>query len=525
MYSYPANNKISSPDAKLWDILSISSIIFSMLIFLLQWRQLPFFLDMYYHLSTAKGFEAAGGLVLHNFWEYAPSGAPHLYPPLIHIIILGMLKIGVSGIDSVRILSCSVPVFFLYILWHTVKNILNKRIAFFTIYLCLCSSLFMTSLSFTPAATIAMALFLLGVSSIYHNRLITSVLLFGLVFYTHTGIAVILIIFILLLKTSRIINRRELIKLIFFTLLIGSPWFIHLLNNIKAISWNNSAQMALRLYPVIIIFFITGSFRAFKNINRYKIFIIFLLSLLPMGILYPFRLISSQGMTGLIIFAGIGLDYSYKTLCDILSKKDPAKKYMSFSLAVILLYLIFFSPSISFFKKNIHFNPSDSQLTSIFEGKERKPEYVTSTGIYNDLFFKRLALEVNKHTDSGQPIWSNYRYITAILWCITQRPAVSHTLLEISLKNETLNLDRACLLIVIDKPGGELKRVQKRTGHDFYIAENFKHGGVNIYLLKNKRRHINYTSANIKPVITARYLFIMLFIYMIAITLSCRHKK
>src|SRR5512136_318206 len=83
-----------------WDFYSC--VIFFIAIFfqVLQWPRLPLFIDCYYHLSVAQGFSDAGGWVGRAFWEYAPYGRPHLYPPFFHILELFLYK---SGLDFITI--------------------------------------------------------------------------------------------------------------------------------------------------------------------------------------------------------------------------------------------------------------------------------------------------------------------------------------------------------------------------------------------------------------------------------------
>jgi len=523
---HPNNNRyiLSDPNNRIWSILTLFSILLSSLIFILQWRQLPFFLDMYYHLAVAKGFNATGGLVLRNFWEYGPAGGPQLYPPLIHIIILALLKTGLSGITALKLLSCIVPSLFLCTVWYVMKNILNKRTAFFTLYLCLCASLFMISISFTPAATIATTLLMLAILSIYKKRILTGALIMGLIFYTHTGIALLSLLFIFLAWISKIIYTRQFMKLLALPLIIGLPWSIHIIKSVPLISWSSSAQMPLRFYPVIILLFVMGLIKALGDIKQYKIFIILILTLVPMGLSYPFRLLSSQGMIGFIALAGIGLDRLYTIMDRGLKNISRARGYAGFLMFVLLSYLIIFAPSINLHNNKPHLEISDSQLTAIFEGKERKPEYITSAGIYNDSLLKELSSYINTHADKDTFIWSNYRYIAGMLWCITQRPSLSHMLLEVNLKDSELNLSNASLLIIIDGPKGEFRRINKIVKSDFNIVETLKKEGVDIYILKNKNAETKQIFSTAKPFILTPYLFMILCVYIATIAFSAKHK-
>ena len=485
-YSKLQSSKLQNPHSSIWDLMSLGAVSLCLIIFLLQWQQLPFFLDMYYHLAVARGFEAAGGVVGHNFWEYGPRGAPHLYPPIIHLLILGFLKIGLDGITTLRLLSLFMPVSALLTLWYLIKNILSRKIAFFVVFLSLCSSLFMVSLSFTPAATLAAILLLLGVYSIYQNRILSSILIFGMIFYLHSGMAVISILFMIMARAFKIIGRKEFLRISLFSLLIGSPWLFHIIANLPNFSYQTTASMPIGLYPVILIFFIIGAVLALKKIKEYKIFIALFLSLTPMALLYPFRFFCVQGMLGFLIFAGIGLERSYSLINEKLRKNETARKYTVFFIMVLLSYLTFFAPSIHKSKDGVNLKISDSLLTSIFRGKERKPEYLLSSSMFGESFFNGLTHYVNEHSEKGEFTWSNYRYVAGILWTLTGRPTLSYMLREIQNKKAPPSIYKAGLLIIIDEPKGEFRKIYNKVRGFFEPVGVEREENTDIYILINK---------------------------------------
>lgn len=517
IFSTDSKSRFQNPDSRIWEVFSLITIASCLIIFLLQWQQLPFFLDMYYHLAVAKGFEVAGGIVGHNFWEYGPQGAPHLYPPLVPLLISGFLRIGFDEMTTLKLFSLLMPVLVLFTLWYVIKNILNRKTAFFIIFLSLCSSLFIISASFTPAATLGMMLLLLGICSIYQNRILSSILIFGMTFYVHIGIAVISIVFLILAKAFKVIETRRFTNLFLFSLLIGSPWIFHIIRNLSNISYQITASMPIRLYPVILIFFIIGLYKALKITKEYKIFITLFLSLIPMSLFYPFRFLCAQGMVGFLIFSGIGLEKFYSSIDKNLRKNKTARKYTVFFLVVLLLYLIFFAPSISLDKNGIDFKISDSLLTSIFEGKERKPEYILSSGMSSKRFFNRLAKYVENYSKKGEFIWSNYRYIAGILWTLTERPSLSHMLREIQPKIARSNIHNAALLIIIDEPKGEFRKIYNRIKGYFKTVGVEKEEDTDIYILMNKDVSMIATYKVPKPLIGTNLAYILLVIYIFSI--------
>ena len=88
-----------------WDIGVLIIIFIELFLLLLHWEMFPKFVDIYYHFSVAKAFDLANGIVLHDFWEYAPMGRPHLYPPLFHILILFFMKISIKTEFLMKLIS------------------------------------------------------------------------------------------------------------------------------------------------------------------------------------------------------------------------------------------------------------------------------------------------------------------------------------------------------------------------------------------------------------------------------------
>lgn len=515
-----SENKLKDPNSRIWDVFSLAAISLCLIILIFQWQQLPFFLDMYYHLAVARGFEVAGGVVGHNFWEYGPSGAAHLYPPMVHLLILGFLKTGLDEITTLRLFSLLMPALLLLTLWHVIKNILSGKTTFFTIFLGLCSSLFVISASFTPAATLGIMLLLLGIYSIYQNRILSSILIFGMIFYVHLGIAIISIVFLILAKAFKIIETKRFINLFLFSLLIGSPWLFHIIRNLPHISFQTIASMPIRLYPVILIFFVTGVYIASKKIKEYKVFLVLFLSIIPISLFYPFRFFCAQGMVGFLIFAGIGLEKFYSLIEKKIRRNEAARKYVLFFLAVLLLYLIFFAPSIHINGNSINFNLSDSILTSVFEGKEREPAKLLSTGIYSRGFFNLLADYIKKYSNQGEFIWLNYRYLAGMLWAVTERPSLSCMLRDMQNKKTPSNIRSAALLIIIDEPRGWFDSISNKIKDDFKIAGVEKREDTDIYILINKNLPMIARYKIPTPLISTGLAYILLAIYVFSIIYS-----
>ena len=101
-----------------WTSYSALLLILFLFFQITQWPFSPKFLDAYYHLAVMKGFEEAGGYVTSAFWEYAPAGRPHLYPPALHILMLSFYKLGLSAISVARLVDLAAYPIFLFAFWR-----------------------------------------------------------------------------------------------------------------------------------------------------------------------------------------------------------------------------------------------------------------------------------------------------------------------------------------------------------------------------------------------------------------------
>ena len=129
----------------------------------LQWRWLPRSIDVYYHLSVVEGFRRAGGVTADAFWEYAPVGRPHLYPPVFHLFLALLRAAGLSPIAAGRLADAALPPLVLAAVWRACRHFLTERAAFFaTLIWSSVYSLYLSSFIY-PANALA---FLFGMAAL-----------------------------------------------------------------------------------------------------------------------------------------------------------------------------------------------------------------------------------------------------------------------------------------------------------------------------------------------------------------------
>jgi len=108
--------------------LSIALLCLLTLASLLHFKDLyPQFIDVNYHMGAIEGMRQAGGLVLWDFWEQAPAGRPHLYPPTLHIAGRLACLLGMSPWAFVTLLSWAMWPVSLLMTWLLARRLSGER--------------------------------------------------------------------------------------------------------------------------------------------------------------------------------------------------------------------------------------------------------------------------------------------------------------------------------------------------------------------------------------------------------------
>jgi len=294
-------------------------------------------MDIYYHFLTAWGFIQANGYSGWDFWQYAPFGRIHIYPPFFHIILAILMKLGINKIILAKIFESITPTLFLIALWHFIRRIYDERLAFFVMLAFSSSFSFCLSLINHIPATLAFLIGLLAFEQLFRQNPLRSLLLLTLCFYTHIGIswffALSFIFYGLLNKQYRkkciiIFTAAFILSLpILFKQLIG----VRFINNL-GLSLNERYILQIKIVDYVLAFF--GLLVVFKGGKRYILFLsLFLASFI--FIIYPYRFFSAEGYFPIILLSALFMYNLYE-------------KVHKICLSVILaLFILFLSPTVS----------------------------------------------------------------------------------------------------------------------------------------------------------------------------------
>lgn len=414
-----------------WNLLTFGLVGFFAMFQFVQWPDLPRFMDIYYHLSVASGFSAAGGYVPSAFWECAPVGRPHLYPPLLHVIMLGLSHLGLSWIAVGRLVECLLMPSFLLAFGFTVGRLHSPGAAFFAVLAA--ASLFSLYLdvSILSPFTLAIILGLLALPAVQGGKAITGAILLGLAFYTHIYMAAMLALAVLAygLLTPRC-RIRAIVACLLATLL-ASPLFIHVAGNRDFFTRSSVKESRLlEVHPLIYLLAAAGLVLAVRRNKNYVAPVCVAVAMLPLFFTHIVRSLGGYGLIGFIWLAGVALYEIW------LRFADTWRKQVCFVAAVVLL-LPGLAPvlHINTVENTFRIRFLDSTVTHFFLPDNLRTDRAKEHSIYS---FSRLpeqyaaiAAAVLANTATHDIIWADAEYQGAIIALLTDRATSSATMREV----------------------------------------------------------------------------------------------
>jgi len=413
--------KRESPKIIRWDFYSMVMIISYALLQAVRWAILPQSMDIYYHLLTAWGFNQAGGYSGWDFWQYAPLGRTHIYPPFFHIILALSMKLGISATILAKFCETIVPIVFLLALWFFIRKNFGKRIAFFVVLVFFSSFHFYMSLMNHIPATLGLIFGVLCIGFLLERNFLRSAILLTLCFYTHIGVSwffasAIFIYGLLDRKFSRIA-----FKVIMLSLILSSPVLFKEIYGFRFISALGFEMKEANTYQINVLHYLlafAGLILILFKEKKYRIFAgIFFASLI--FLIYPFRFFSGEGYLAVIFLAGFFLDYIYGKLQD--------SKYISYVFMAAVLCMSFVSPSLVRYaeaKDGYKINFFDSAFLGMLFGKGE------SIWFPNDYLPASRIIKDNSGPDDI--IYSPLNLVGVILSAISGRATANALFPEIS---------------------------------------------------------------------------------------------
>jgi hypothetical protein len=212
------------------DLLSLLLILFIFLSFLINANKFaPLGDDCWYHLAVSRKIIELGKIPLWDTWEFQPVGRPHLYPPLLHLLIAFFSKDADSVIEGAKVLQICLYPAALLTSWYFARLLFSSKIAFISLVILSMDATFLLIFIGIMPSSLVNLLFPLLLISFLSKRLKTSIFLMVLCLYSHLSFPflVLICLFVLSYKYRTYFSFYK--KFVIISLILYLPWAIRVL--------------------------------------------------------------------------------------------------------------------------------------------------------------------------------------------------------------------------------------------------------------------------------------------------------
>jgi hypothetical protein len=330
-----------------YDVLSIMLISITVTLFFLRYTVFPVFVDIYYHMSVALSFDKAGGIVFWDFWEFAPEGRPHLYPPLLHCIMLFLSEFS-DHIAVGRFISFIMFPASQVTMWFFSREILSRKTAFYAVLILSASIEYFRLQAITSAAALVLVLVPLVFYAFEKGKYSACTILLALCLYTHVGMGPTALGAFALYAIFRRFNLKKAATIMVASLVLYLPWGAHVLSNIGSLSSRSATSGAsLAVFPLF--FGIVGILICIQRKKEFLIPVCIFIAMIPMAFSYLGRF-AGHSILPLAMLSGV-------TLSEI-DEKLAARKRPAFIIGTVIVFSLF-SPVVT---AQMHRNLQQSEI-------------------------------------------------------------------------------------------------------------------------------------------------------------------
>ncbi len=449
-------NKTSSISQRLsrvsgWDFYSY--FIFGVIVLFQvgSWSRFPLFIDCYYHLSVMMGFNDAGGWVGTAFWEYAPFGRPHLYPPFFHILGLSVYKLGLGLIGVARLFDVLIYPAVLFSVWYVIRRLFSSLLAFFSLFLIFSSyPLYLSVISNIPFSLA----FIFGMFSFYFfekKKLLSAFLSLALAFYSHSLLPW---LFVLALFFYVFFDRKGIgffLRVTSLSVAAALPLFYH---QIKFISFVQFVKVPdcnfVELNPLLWVLALPGIWVALKKKGRYLFMVALALSFLILIASYRHRLFSGLGLVSVCFFGAVVLEEVFNKVSQ---RAGRFRKVMFWCVAVLVFH--FFSIWIlsSPFIKGHNIIRGNSPLAN-WLGVGNNYYVLQDISVYYPETIQEVVDLIEANSKEDDIIFSNYNYAGGMLALFAHRATSTGMLGEVRPFSSLDAAAHARLILWFKEPDG-----------------------------------------------------------------------
>jgi len=192
----------------------------------------PSMSDTWYHLNIGKGIMEKGWIDGWDEWHYAPFGRPHLYPPVLHLLLAALGWVTGSILTAGKVCAVVFLPASMVTIWYLARRVLGSRLALLAVLLALTDLFhFVIMQAYITGCLVNILLPLLLVTFL-SRRPWWSILLLTLIYYSHLGFSHCAAAGLLLFGLKYRSYLRLSLKVVAISFLFFSPWLAHVVGHL-----------------------------------------------------------------------------------------------------------------------------------------------------------------------------------------------------------------------------------------------------------------------------------------------------
>ncbi|MGC1122173.1 MAG: hypothetical protein WBA22_13875 [Candidatus Methanofastidiosia archaeon] len=212
------------------DLLALLIILFIFLSFLVNADKFqPLGDDGWYHMAVARKIIELKEIPLWDTWEYQPVGRPHLYPPLLHILIAFFSKDADHVVEGAKVLQIILYPAALLTSWYFARLLFSSKIAFIALIILSMDATFLLIFIGIMPSSLVNLFFPLLLLAFLSKRLGWSVFFMVLCLYSHLSFPFLVLVCLLVLSYKYRTYFSFYRKFVVLSLIFYLPWALRVL--------------------------------------------------------------------------------------------------------------------------------------------------------------------------------------------------------------------------------------------------------------------------------------------------------
>lgn len=401
-----------------WVLLSSCAVLWAA-----RWPTFPLALDPAYHLSVAQQMVLADGPLAYEWWECAPVGRPHLYPPVLHLLLAGLLTLTNSPIGTIRLATALIVPLVLLTIYVAARRLFSASIALACVLMALVSFAWWLQLGMTLAAGLGLIELLWLMVAMREQRWIAASCLFALLWYTHLGLPVVAVVTLVAGCGLRAIATRHALATVGWGGLIALPWLVHVgrhAGTFRAVS--RYENTTIEVVPLLLLLGVVGVWHSWKARGRGEWLLSLWLGFCAYAANFSFRWLSGEGVLPIVLLAGYAVERLSTEVAEWLHHRVSRWTVMLAMAGAMMV-----SPSWSISPSGVHLRWLDAAPFHLlnWSAPAVTDRAIGSAGI------ERLSKLVERVTHPAEILWSNAPYAGGLVAALAHRPTASAMFYEV----------------------------------------------------------------------------------------------